>query len=351
MEKIQDPPIFFIFGRPRSGTTLLRTLFDAHPNVKIPPEYPIFLNLCQRFGHVKTWDEQAIRAFIEHIQQKNIYTFWTFEGLNIDKALFLKKLLSEKEPLTLATLMKKVNLEAASVFPKKEIRWIGDKNPVYTIFMKRFMTIFPDSKYIFLVRDYRDNFVSMKKFEFEAPNALIQGYRWKYVTRMFLKFRSADPKRFFLVRYEDLVEKKEETFADLCRFLEIPFDPGVFDFRLKKEAMYKVYSSEVIEKYQKSLLEPITTGKIGKWKTELTRDQIRKLDFMAGKVAGLLGYERRYAGRSPGLLLGGCMASIYGYGLYQIMILGSYLPYRLNWWFSQRLPLLAKTYRSWFAKK
>ncbi|HAH58404.1 MAG TPA: hypothetical protein DCL86_09670, partial [Bacteroidales bacterium] len=29
-------PIFFIIGRPRSGTTLLRMLFEAHPQVIIP---------------------------------------------------------------------------------------------------------------------------------------------------------------------------------------------------------------------------------------------------------------------------------------------------------------------------
>lgn len=32
------PPVPFIVGVPRSGTTLLRLLLDAHPELSIPPE-------------------------------------------------------------------------------------------------------------------------------------------------------------------------------------------------------------------------------------------------------------------------------------------------------------------------
>ena len=36
IEKVRNVPMFFILGRPRTGSTLLRTLFDAHPGVIIP---------------------------------------------------------------------------------------------------------------------------------------------------------------------------------------------------------------------------------------------------------------------------------------------------------------------------
>ncbi len=49
--KVKSLPFFFIIGRPRSGTTLLRTLFDVHPNVIIPLERPAFrqaqIQLCR----------------------------------------------------------------------------------------------------------------------------------------------------------------------------------------------------------------------------------------------------------------------------------------------------------------
>jgi hypothetical protein len=67
MENIREIPIFFILGRPRSGTTLLTTLFNAHPNVRIAPEFPILLPLYQKFRKVKDWDEEAIRSFTDHL--------------------------------------------------------------------------------------------------------------------------------------------------------------------------------------------------------------------------------------------------------------------------------------------
>jgi len=38
--QLKDIPIFFVVGRSRSGTTLLRTLFDAHQKVFEPHEMP-----------------------------------------------------------------------------------------------------------------------------------------------------------------------------------------------------------------------------------------------------------------------------------------------------------------------
>lgn len=50
MVNIADTPFIFIVGRPRSGTTLLRTLYDAHPNVNIPPECQFVVNLYGKYG-------------------------------------------------------------------------------------------------------------------------------------------------------------------------------------------------------------------------------------------------------------------------------------------------------------
>jgi len=57
------PQLFFILGRPRSGTTLLRTLLDAHPQVKVPPEYPVVLQLYKKYGRIRQWDETTLEEF------------------------------------------------------------------------------------------------------------------------------------------------------------------------------------------------------------------------------------------------------------------------------------------------
>ncbi|WP_103919423.1 sulfotransferase [Candidatus Venteria ishoeyi] len=48
-----ESAFFFIIGRPRSGTTLLQSILDAHPNILIPGESPLIMRLYMRYGHLK----------------------------------------------------------------------------------------------------------------------------------------------------------------------------------------------------------------------------------------------------------------------------------------------------------
>ncbi len=51
---LAKPPGIVILGAPRSGTTLLRRLLDAHPNLACPPE-TYLLSACARFLHEETF--------------------------------------------------------------------------------------------------------------------------------------------------------------------------------------------------------------------------------------------------------------------------------------------------------
>ena len=66
-QALSSMPLFFIIGRPRSGTTLLRVLFEAHPHVLIPPESPFIISLYKKYGKVTTWDDRVIREFCEDL--------------------------------------------------------------------------------------------------------------------------------------------------------------------------------------------------------------------------------------------------------------------------------------------
>ncbi|MFH1161140.1 MAG: sulfotransferase [bacterium] len=354
LNDIRKIPMFFILGRPRSGTTLLSALFDAHPNVKIPPEFPIFLSLVQRFKRVKRWDEKTLRMFVEHIYTNNVFNHRTLENLKVDREALTANLLSLGPEASLADLLKVFNYSTYSLFPKNQIRLIGDKNPLYSIYISRFLNVFPDARFVCITRDYRDNFISMQHLadlKLEAPILSLQVTRWRFVAREFLQYKKRYPDRFYLVRYEDVVTRQEEALRGVCGFLGLPFDPAVFDFFKKKDETLRIYPKELVERIHKSLMNPINPSRMGLWKKELTPRQVRVADQVAGKYTDLLGYQRVDPAFHPFIYLRTRPLAIYGTLLFKFYQFGSYLPYKISGWISIRLLILVRTYNFFVGKK
>jgi hypothetical protein len=303
---------------------------------------------------VKDWDEKIIKAFVDQIFQSPAFNNRKLENLGIDRESYTTSLMKLAHKGTTQDFLKSFNYYSFSLFPKKDIRWVGDKNPVYSIYAKRFLKIFPEARFICIIRDYRDNFISMKglaDLNLEAPVLSLQICRWRYVVSLFQKCKKRYPDRFHIVRYEDLVSRQDEIFRELCSFLGIPFDPIVFDFFRKKEESMKLYPKEIVEKYHKSLMNPINTGRMDLWKKELTEKQVRIADQIAGKYADSLGYERKFKGFNILLYLKTRPATWYSWLIFKVLEYGSYLPSRISLALSVNLLVLVRPILSYLAGK
>lgn len=346
-EKVRSIPFFFIVGRPRSGTTLLRTLIDAHPNAICPPEYAILPYLYGRFPrNVKNWSDDYSRLFKETMMAPLAFDFWKYEYLGVDEEALTRLLSGIKGAVRFDEAYKAVYYCSTSLWPKEEIKVIGDKNPVYALNADRLLTFFPGAKFIHITRDYRDNFVSMRKFEFEAPNVVLQAFRWRYLAKKLLTLQKRFPDQFLWIRHEDLAANPETVLRSVDAFLGIPYDETVLNFHEKKEELLKRGNSyDLILKYHESLTHPVNPDGVGKWKKVLTDDEVRKADYVIGSLAEECGYQRVYKERSLNLWLSTFPMRSYGYLLYKAMELGDRLPYLLKKYFGKALPQLVKIYR------
>lgn len=345
---------FFILGRPRSGTTLLKTLFDAHPNVKIPPELPIFLPLYQRFKKIKQWDEKEIAEFIGHVFEKRAFNLRKIENLGIDQDALIRHIQELNGKLSISQLLFLLNEHSSSCFPKKEILAVGDKNPVYSIYVNRLAKLFPEAKFICIVRDFRDNFISLRNLKsvaMEAPVLPLQIVRWRIIARRFRKLQKRDPKRFRLIRYEDLVMNPEEEFRQICEFVNISFDPVVFGFHEKMDAVFQEFNDPRILEIHRSLLDPVNTRKIGLWDSEMTGQEKELSAGLAGKTGKELGYTSGNSSLRPRDFVKSLPWIIYGHLLFWVMVQTSRLPYRFSMWTARNILRLAWFYRKISGKK
>jgi hypothetical protein len=340
MEQQQQIPFFFIIGRPRTGTTLLRSLFDAHPNVQIPWECQFILNLYPRYGKVSTWTKETLEAFYRDLLEQ-----WQFSAWNIDHEKLHADLMACEGNITYRNICQVVYLNHISFYPKENIRLIGDKNHGYTIYTKRLQKIFPDAKFLYILRDYRDNYESVKNVDFEIPIVSLVVYKWKYFYRKALKASLQNPDAFYFVRYEDLVKDPVPELMKICDFLDIQYVPEVFDFYKKKNEAEEKYPTDILKKHHQSLFNPVNTSRIGRWEKSLTARQVRIADLVAGKWAGKAGYRRKYAGFNLWTAILALPGICYAKFLYMMTWCVDKMPYKLREKILSKGPLwLAKNF-------
>ena len=136
----------------------------------------------------------------------------------------------------------------------------GWKLPETTLVFPWIVRMFPEAKYIYLVRDPRDCIIGrhltddLKDFGIQYPETDDERERraisWKYQYEVVKA--TPLPKHFLTVRFEDFILKQEETLTHLEDFLEIPLariivrrdpvgrwktDDGVHFFECFREAM------------------------------------------------------------------------------------------------------------------
>ena len=123
------------------------------------------------------------------------------------------------------------------------VRWVGDKTPRYTHQLQPLDRLFPEARFINIVRDPRDVAVSRMGHSRrigltevftpgtpqnkEAIAAAVTG--WIEAVRLVDAFAQAHPGRVHELRYWELVERPGKTAAALFDFLGVSTDPAVID--------------------------------------------------------------------------------------------------------------------------
>jgi hypothetical protein len=352
IDEINRIPMFFIVGRPRTGSTLLRTLFDAHPNTVIPQEWPMVMLLYKKFGARRNWDTELLTDFYHTLFTPLRIKHWTLDNWpDLNKQQLHSALMQCTGEWPLATLIKIVYLHYNSFYTKQEILQIGDKNPATSLFTPLLVGLFPEAKFIHLTRDYRDNVVSLLDVDFEMPNIPLLVYRWKYFFKLIEKCSQQVPHRFIRLRYEDLVHDPENEFAKLCSFLGINNTKEIVDFHTRKSAISNAFTPELVDTYFKSLLEPINNKKVGVFHKRLTNKQIRIADLVAGRTAERAGYKREFSSFSLLEYIKAYPMVLYARWLYLIGKMVGFLPFGLMVKLMNKPSVVVKYYTKLIKKK
>lgn len=277
MDLYQHTEMFFIVGRGRSGTTLLNRLLNAHSTVSVAPESLFIMNTFYKYRD-KLWNKSTIDSFSKDIWQERRMQEWNIN--QEDLRLWLHEHCLDT---SFSYACKLVYANHALHSNKPHATLFGDKNPHYSLFTSQLAGLYPKSKFIYLVRDYRDNIASYRNVSFDSNNIATLAYRWRFYNKCVTDTAQKYPDRFLTIRYEDLTADPESTLSEICSFLGIPFESSML------AQSQETSHSQVA--WHKNLDTPVNNQQTNKWKQALTIKQSGSADTICQPLAQSFQYQ------------------------------------------------------------
>lgn len=208
-----DQAPIFIIGSGRSGTTLLRQILSAHPNIHICQEAGFFLGsqFVPSRANTNDWMECYFRSYF-------------FAGLNID-AQVIRKELTEKlgYPVSREYMTDAYRAIMRCVARKYRKTRYGDKTPLNSLYLERIFKDFPNATVIHMVRDPRATIYSLSKMPWASGSIIFN--TWYYYTQISKIGLYGD--RILEIRLEDLVTDTKETLERILQFVGEPWHDAV----------------------------------------------------------------------------------------------------------------------------
>jgi hypothetical protein len=281
---MEKEPIFIV-GVPRSGTTLLAALLAAHSKLSCGPETHFFRKLpisnLESLIDAVTWPEQAIEFIcsITHNSFSESKKTHLIDKFQIDKKQ-VEEYLKGKPP-SIANVLASVT--ESHMLAMKKSRWV-EKTPDHIEYVHLIRKYFPRSPIIRIIRDPRDNALSLVKMPWgpaTIPEAL---FYWKRLDDLSKDFFQEDPLSYTIL-YEDLLLSLKEQLEKLCNFIGEEFEEGMLD---TSHTGKQLNSRNVPWKEMAS--KPVDPSKLSVWKRELTDSENRLAEAILGDRLKVYGY-------------------------------------------------------------
>ncbi len=301
-------PMPIIVGVARSGTTLLRLMLDAHPELAVTHEagfiamasnltnplsrifYRRLKNTAKDGSWLNSLREEFLRTLTEYI---------TWDDFHVPKDAFAEALL-RLQPFSISQGLRAFFRMYAMRFDKP--RW-GDKTPFYCQYLPVVQKVLPEAHFIHIIRDGRDAALSARGLTFSSDDLEVIARNWVRQIRL-ARRDSLNCRHYLEIRYEDLLLHSSDVLREICEFINLAYDPRMEDYyqqaneRLdelrtpyrREGAVFATMESR-LHLHRLTSRPPVAT-RISRWKTELTRQELSAFNGIAGKLLKELGYEQ-----------------------------------------------------------
>ncbi|MCA8887302.1 MAG: sulfotransferase [Parvularculaceae bacterium] len=217
-----ETDLVFVCGALRSGTTLLRLMINHHPLLDNPGEMDFLF---------EGPDDESVNALAHYRREVSFNRVFRSTGLRIDDALSYPDLIRS----FLSQLRR----------PGKRLSINIHRN------FHRIPAIFPDARYVHLLRDPRD--VAKSAIGMGWAGNVFHGVdHWIFSERDFEELsRQVQPQQIHTLKNEDLIVDPRGALTALCEFLGVDFDAAMLDY--PAHTTYSAPDPSLTEQWKRNL--------------------------------------------------------------------------------------------------
>lgn len=277
---VSRPPFCFVVGCPRSGTTLLRAMLDSHPDIALPPESYFVIDMGRRRRRYEAAKGFQTERFVRDLLTHRWFRKWGLKDEDVSRSY------RERSPRDYSDA---VRLAFSLYAAERGKGRYGDKTPNYVLRMPLLASLFPEARFVHVIRDGRDVASSLLDSDLGLRNLSEAALSWRFhAGRGRSAGRSLGPDRYMELRYEDLVRDPEASLRGVSGFFDLTFDPVMLRYHERAANLVAQFNRPEIHR---RLSLPPTQG-IRDWRNDLSGADVSRFESLAGDLLAACRYER-----------------------------------------------------------
>ena len=289
-----DSPIF-ILGAHKSGTSLLRSLFDGHPDLYVIPfETHVFKQLNYPIQNPYFTNRPKSIAvekgnFINHLNHINQSEDAYADSINTNR--FKGETFADNLDVS-GTNKEIINSYFESIYradsrmDNSSIQRIVEKSVTHHEHALELSLMYPNAKFIHVVRNPYANWVALRKYRsiskggpllYRIANSLENNY-------YFLERNKRTIDNYYVLKYEDLLLDVESTMKSLCSFSDVNYHDTLINPTANGEKW--LGNSTTNKKFNE-----VNSDNIERWKATVKPIDIYYVNQLFNSIIHNYGYE------------------------------------------------------------
>ncbi len=297
----------FIAGPAKSGTTLLVSLLDSHPELLVfPTETAYFPTVLGKYANAGRraqvnylMEESFARVLFGAAPRAGKHRYEDFPTAEFRQQFERLAFAPENGDRDLLFLMIEAYAQVRGISLESVKRWI-EKTPANRNHIPAILQRFPDAKILLTLRDPRAIMAAQIALETKRKTGRFSVYyvakHWRVAARLAQKIRRGEMPGV-LVQFEKLVQEPRAVMQEVCAYLEISFLPEKL-LSPTKAGQPWAGNSAAQAKFTEISSEPAF-----RWRQELNEKEIGWIEWHCRDLMPEFGYEPELRGRPFGAWL------------------------------------------------